>query len=167
MYMYMYMYMYMSHPRQLIFLRKSDCLGCAVLLCLVVCLTLLDSFFLPFHHSLKHVHVYISHTHMHTRIRCTTQPLCFSQRPRAPARGSGGASYYSKAPSAVPKIKEALNFMRNHSFEVPFIANYRKEYVEPELDIHDLWTIWQSNEKVHIYMYIQVYIHVHVHVYTI
>ena len=31
-----------SHPRQ-----KSDCLGCAVLLCLVVCLTLL-CFFLPF-----------------------------------------------------------------------------------------------------------------------
>ena len=30
-----------SHPRQLIILRKSDCLGCAVLLCLVVCLTLL------------------------------------------------------------------------------------------------------------------------------
>ena len=37
-----------SHPRQLIFLRKSDCLGCAVLLCLVVvCLILLASFFLP------------------------------------------------------------------------------------------------------------------------
>ena len=35
-----------SHPRQLIFLRKSDCLGCAVLLCLVVCLTLLASSFL-------------------------------------------------------------------------------------------------------------------------
>ena len=33
-----------SHPRQLIFLRKSDCLGCAVLLCLVVCLTFLSSF---------------------------------------------------------------------------------------------------------------------------
>ena len=32
---------------QLIFLWKSDCLGCAVLLCLVVCLTLLASFFLP------------------------------------------------------------------------------------------------------------------------
>ena len=29
---------------ELIFLRKSDCLGCAVLLCLVVCLTLLASF---------------------------------------------------------------------------------------------------------------------------
>ena len=36
-----------SHPRQLIFLRKSDCLGCAVLLCL------LASFFLPSHLSLK------------------------------------------------------------------------------------------------------------------
>ena len=36
-------------PRQLVFLRKSDCLGCAVLLCLVVCLTLLASFFLPSH----------------------------------------------------------------------------------------------------------------------
>ena len=48
----------------------------------------------------------------------------------------------------VPKIKEALNFMRNHSFEVPYIANYRREYVEPELDIHDLWKIYQWDEKV-------------------
>ena len=38
--------------------------------------------------------------------------------------------------------------MRNHSFEVPFTANYRKEYVEPELDLQDLWKIWQSDEKV-------------------
>ena len=38
--------------RQLIFLWKSDCLGCAVLLCLVVCLTLLASFFLPSFSSL-------------------------------------------------------------------------------------------------------------------
>ena len=30
-----------------IYVRTSDCLGCAVLLCLVVCLTLLASFFLP------------------------------------------------------------------------------------------------------------------------
>ena len=44
-----------SHPRQLIFLRKSDCLWCAVLLCFVICLTLLASFFLPSHLSLKHV----------------------------------------------------------------------------------------------------------------
>ena len=40
-----------SYLRQLIFLRKSDCLGCAVLLCLVVCLTclLLPSFLLISH----------------------------------------------------------------------------------------------------------------------
>ena len=49
-------YGFESHPRQLIFLRKSDCLGCAVLPCLVVCLTLLASFFLPSHLSLKHVY---------------------------------------------------------------------------------------------------------------
>ena len=34
---------------------ESDCLWCAVLLCLVVCLTLLASFFLPSHLSLTHV----------------------------------------------------------------------------------------------------------------
>ena len=48
----------------------------------------------------------------------------------------------------VPKVKEALNFMRNHSFEVPYIANYRREYIEPELDVHDLWKIYQWDEKV-------------------
>ena len=47
------------HPRQLIFLRKSDCLGCAVLLSLVVCLTLLASFFLLSHLSLKQCILYI------------------------------------------------------------------------------------------------------------
>ncbi len=48
----------------------------------------------------------------------------------------------------VPKIKEALNLMRNHFFEIPYIANYRREYVEPELDIHDLWKIFNWDEKV-------------------
>ena len=46
-----------SHPRQLIFRRKSDCLGCAVLR-YFFCLTLLASFFLPSHLSLKHVHIH-------------------------------------------------------------------------------------------------------------
>lgn len=50
--------------------------------------------------------------------------------------------------STVPKIKEALNFMKKHSFEVPFIANYRREYVEPELEAHDLWKILRLDEKV-------------------
>ena len=57
-YMYMHMHMYMmefeSPPRQFIFLGKISCLaiGCAVLLCFVVCMTLLASFFLPVHLSL-------------------------------------------------------------------------------------------------------------------
>lgn len=46
------------------------------------------------------------------------------------------------------KIREALKFMRNQLFEVPFIAFYRKEYVEPELGINDLWKIYQWDEKV-------------------
>ena len=48
-----------SHLRQLIFSRKSDCLGCAVLLCfaLFVCLTLLASFFLPSHLSFKNMYI--------------------------------------------------------------------------------------------------------------
>ena len=53
------MCMYM-HPRQLSCLRKSDCLGCAVLLCLV-CLFDLPCFFLPSFSSLIKTctHVYV------------------------------------------------------------------------------------------------------------
>lgn len=35
-------------------------------------------------------------------------------------------------------------------FQVPFIAFYRKEYVEPELNINDLWKVWQWDEKVQL-----------------
>ena len=35
---------------------------------------------------------------------------------------SGSTASNVKAPSAIPKIKEALNFIRNYYFEVPFIA---------------------------------------------
>ena len=31
--------------------------------------------------------------------------------------------------------------------QVPFIAFYRKEYVEPELNINDLWKIYRWDEK--------------------
>lgn len=56
-------------------------------------------------------------------------------------------NFSRKGPSTIAKIKEALNFMRNQHFEVPFIAFYRKEYVEPELNINDLWKVWQWDEK--------------------
>ena len=64
----------------LIFVRKrlSDCLGCAVLLCLV-CLNLLASFFLP---SLKHIYMYM-YMYMHAVMFCTctvcTFILCYMQ----------------------------------------------------------------------------------------
>ena len=38
--------------------------------------------------------------------------------------------------------------MRNDSFEVPFIAFYRKEHIKPDLNITDLWKIWEWDEKV-------------------
>uniref|UniRef100_A0A4W3JZH9 SPT6 homolog, histone chaperone and transcription elongation factor n=1 Tax=Callorhinchus milii TaxID=7868 RepID=A0A4W3JZH9_CALMI len=62
-------------------------------------------------------------------------------------RGQGVSNFSRKGPSTIQKIKEALNFMRNQHFEVPFIAFYRKEYVEPELNINDLWKVWQWDEK--------------------
>uniref|UniRef100_A0A452QK89 Transcription elongation factor SPT6 n=1 Tax=Ursus americanus TaxID=9643 RepID=A0A452QK89_URSAM len=62
-------------------------------------------------------------------------------------RGQPTSSFSRKGPSTIQKIKEALGFMRNQHFEVPFIAFYRKEYVEPELHINDLWRVWQWDEK--------------------
>ena len=40
-----------------IYIWKGDCLGCVVSLCLVVCLTLLTSFFLP---SLSLINMYVN-----------------------------------------------------------------------------------------------------------
>ncbi|VDD93440.1 unnamed protein product [Enterobius vermicularis] len=48
---------------------------------------------------------------------------------------------------APEKIREALRFIRNQLFEVPFIAFYRKEYVESCLAINDLWKVYQWDEK--------------------
>lgn len=54
---------------------------------------------------------------------------------------------HTKGLSTVSKIREALNLMRNQQFEVPFIAFYRKEYIDPELNITDLWRIFTWDEK--------------------
>jgi transcription elongation factor SPT6 len=37
-------------------------------------------------------------------------------------------------------------------FQVPFIAFYRKEHIEPDLEINDLWKIWQWDEKVKLHI---------------
>ncbi|KER25873.1 hypothetical protein T265_06784 [Opisthorchis viverrini] len=52
-----------------------------------------------------------------------------------------------KPPSVIPKILETLKLMRESLFEVPFIAFYRKECVERDLNIKDLWRIYQLDEK--------------------
>ena len=52
-----------------------------------------------------------------------------------------------KSVSVVNKIKETLNFIRNKKYEVPFIAFYRKEYVQSDLGINDLWVIYKWDEK--------------------
>lgn len=64
--------------------------------------------------------------------------------------GHGGADARDRArkgPQTIGKIKKALDFMRNQHFEVPFIAFYRKEYVQPELNINDLWKVYKFDEK--------------------
>ncbi|ESO05770.1 hypothetical protein HELRODRAFT_191379 [Helobdella robusta] len=59
----------------------------------------------------------------------------------------GYSGMHRKGPSTVNKIREALNLMRNQKFEVPFIAFYRKEYIDPELNITDLWKVFHWDEK--------------------
>ncbi|XP_052799386.1 transcription elongation factor SPT6-like [Mya arenaria] len=59
----------------------------------------------------------------------------------------GSFGYNKKGPTMVEKIKKAVDFMRNKHQEVPFIAFYRKEYVEPDLNINDLWKVWHWDEK--------------------
>ncbi|XP_008558566.1 transcription elongation factor SPT6 [Microplitis demolitor] len=59
----------------------------------------------------------------------------------------GMDDFGSKGLEVVEKIKNVLNFIRNQQFEVPFIAFYRKEQVEPELNINDLWKIYKFDGK--------------------
>ncbi|XP_038075728.1 transcription elongation factor SPT6-like isoform X2 [Patiria miniata] len=58
-----------------------------------------------------------------------------------------GSGYERKPPRTKNRIREALHFMRNQHFEVPFIAFYRKEYVEPELNFNDLYRVYHWDEK--------------------
>lgn len=59
-----------------------------------------------------------------------------------------GEAGRKKGPQMIPKIKKCLEYIRCEHFEVPFIAFYRKEYTQPELNINDLWRIYKYDEKV-------------------
>lgn len=74
----------------------------------------------------------------------------FTRQPLSKQEGFGREQvrdWESKEHSAVEKIQKALDFMRQQSLEVPFIAHYRKEYVQPELNTNDLWRIYEYDEK--------------------
>ena len=77
-------------PEAAHFLWKSDYLGCAVLLCLVVCMTLLASFFLP---SASHVHTHTTYTRtqggtglIYDTIMLKHSCLCGGSHPEHPGR---------------------------------------------------------------------------------
>ena len=94
-----------SHPRQLIFLRKSDCLGCAVLLCLVVCLTLLASSFLLISKYNMYMYMYVLHV-------CTcmymyyVRVMCVSPHRENEPRPAGEGTFTSHA--TVPETAAAV-----------------------------------------------------------
>ncbi|CAH8528420.1 unnamed protein product [Dicrocoelium dendriticum] len=52
-----------------------------------------------------------------------------------------------KPVTVIPKIVETLKLLRESLFEPPFINFYRKECVERDLNIKDLWLIYQLDEK--------------------
>jgi transcription elongation factor SPT6 len=53
-----------------------------------------------------------------------------------------------EAENLIPKIQVILSFIRNYKCEVPFIAQYRKDYYSPELQDDELWKIYNFDEKV-------------------
>ncbi|KJE95186.1 hypothetical protein CAOG_08908 [Capsaspora owczarzaki ATCC 30864] len=44
-----------------------------------------------------------------------------------------------------PKIQAALDLIRNQGMEVPFIAKFRKEYIETEIQTPELWKIYAQD----------------------
>lgn len=56
-----------------------------------------------------------------------------------------------KSTAVIPEIHYALNCIRNEKLEVPFIASYRREYVQflsnTFEDTKDLWTIYKYDEQ--------------------
>lgn len=44
-------------------------------------------------------------------------------------------------------IFDVLKFIKESLYEVPFIAFYRKEFIKKDLNINDLWCIYEFDEK--------------------
>ncbi|XP_065344159.1 transcription elongation factor SPT6 [Cloeon dipterum] len=71
----------------------------------------------------------------------------FSKGTISQQEGEGRGASKKDPVTTIPKIKKCLEFIRCDLFEVPFIAFYRKEYTQPELNINDLWKIYKHDEK--------------------
>ncbi|BHF60733.1 Transcription elongation factor SPT6 [Sparganum proliferum] len=52
-----------------------------------------------------------------------------------------------KPPAVTDKIFQVLKLLKESLSEVPFITFYRKEYIEKDLNINDLWRIYEYDEK--------------------
>ncbi|VDN09930.1 unnamed protein product, partial [Dibothriocephalus latus] len=52
-----------------------------------------------------------------------------------------------KSPAVSDKIFQVLKLLKESLSEVPFITFYRKEYIEKDLNINDLWRIYEYDEK--------------------
>lgn len=79
-------------------------------------------------------------------------PLLKSKRPWI-SWGTSTLRYSYETNQAKLKMSRLMDGCINlpllpSTLQVPFIAFYRKEYVEPELNINDLWKVWQWDEKV-------------------
>uniref|UniRef100_A0A2K6FY10 Transcription elongation factor SPT6 n=1 Tax=Propithecus coquereli TaxID=379532 RepID=A0A2K6FY10_PROCO len=103
-------------------------------------------------------------TDQDNEIRATDLPERFQLR-SIPVKGAEDdeleeeADWIYRNAFATPTISLQVPNKRSLGFEgeplllfpillcVPFIAFYRKEYVEPELHINDLWRVWQWDEK--------------------
>merc|ERR1712223_1320592 len=49
--------------------------------------------------------------------------------------------------SVTEKIRNALEHIRQRNFEPPYINFYCKEYVQPELQINDIWRVYKYDEE--------------------
>ncbi|CAB3402517.1 unnamed protein product [Caenorhabditis bovis] len=63
--------------------------------------------------------------------------------------GEIGEEADMKKEEIISSIREVLRFIRvkNNSFEVPFIAFYRKECIDQRLNMNNLWTVYDFDEK--------------------
>ena len=131
-------------PEAAHFLRKSDYLGCAVLLCLVVCLTLFASLFLPFH--LKTCTLFF----------CMVFPWRPPIRDCPPCRPQYWRRCRHSPTASLPCSPNSTRLLPGP----PSCTRYI--HVHCSLVWLDQAALWLDSSIVHLFYFIYMYIHVHV-----